>query len=105
MRRDDETERDPPLEDIVAEFILRQEQGEEPDVAEYVERYPRHAEALPSLLRAWRSGLNGLRFGSDEAGSNALQFSPMNLEPAWGAAGMFFPFPWPFPLPWFWFWW
>ena len=95
MRRDDETERDPPLEDIVAEFILRQEQGEEPDVAEYVERYPRHAEALPSLLVTSREvslfGIDGddtLTWDDRQAAVGGLQqLGPYRILERVGAGG------------------
>lgn len=47
---EERTEPDPELEDIVAEFILRQEDGEGPTVEEYITRYPRYATDLAMVL-------------------------------------------------------
>jgi hypothetical protein len=40
----------PPVEDIVAEFLLEREDGRNPSIDEWLARYPRHAEVLAQLL-------------------------------------------------------
>lgn len=44
------TEREADLEGIVADFLLRREEGEDPTVDEYLARYPRYAEDIALLL-------------------------------------------------------
>ena len=40
----------PPVEDIVAAFLLEREEGKNPNVDDWLARYPKHAEVLAKLL-------------------------------------------------------